>query len=158
MAGWPAPPQQGATLTGNTWTVDYVLSDSEPSGCYTAEAVAVDALAAIYPDEAANHTGTARQSFGIHTAGPAAQIDRSFLTASQTLDRNAGRRNQRQLPARGAVLVDGGGRQPGRAHAHVLRARGARMGSTPRSGRGAHWMRTRTTPGPARCTARRPAI
>jgi len=50
--------------------VDYVLSDSEPNGCYTAEAVAVDVLAAHYPDEAANHTRTTTQSFGIHTAGP----------------------------------------------------------------------------------------
>ena len=30
--------RQAATLAGGAWTVDYVLSDSEPSGCYTAEA------------------------------------------------------------------------------------------------------------------------
>ena len=76
---------QTALVTGDTWTVDYVLSDSEPSGCYTAEAVAVDALAAIYPDEAANHTQAAEQSFGINTAGPAVQIDRSSLTVGRTL-------------------------------------------------------------------------
>ena len=105
---------QTATLTGSTWTVDYVLSDSEPSGCYTAEAVAVDELAATYPDEAAKHTGTATQDFGIGTVPPAVQIDRSFLTESQTLGGTlAGAVSGNFLPVALSWTTGAGGAQAG---------------------------------------------
>ena len=82
LAGAPA---QAATLSGNNWSVDYVLSESEASGCFTVLAEAVDGLVATYPGEAAHHTGSKRQTAGIGAAAPAVQIDRSFLTASQSL-------------------------------------------------------------------------
>ena len=105
---------QTAALTDGAWTVDYVLSDSEPSGCYTAEAVAVDKLAATYPDEAAKHTGTATKDFGIGTVPPAVQIDRSFLTESQTLGGTlAGAVSGNFLPVALSWTTGAGGAQAG---------------------------------------------
>ena len=106
--------RQPAAVTGNTWAVDYVLSEAELSGCYTAEATAVDALAAPYPDEAGSHTGSATKSFGINTPGPALQIDRGSLTASQSLTTTlVGAASGNSLPVKLSWATGAGGSQAG---------------------------------------------
>jgi hypothetical protein len=94
MAGCGAAAQTAAlNLTSGTWTVDYVLSDSEPNGCYTAEAVAVDALAANYPDEAANHTRPLHRAW--HQTWP--QYRSINVPGRGDPSRRPGRRSQRQF-------------------------------------------------------------
>ncbi|NOZ79185.1 MAG: LamG domain-containing protein, partial [Acidobacteria bacterium] len=67
---------QVATVTGDTWAVDYVLTNRDPSGQYTA---AIEAT-----DRVGNRRTFTSQPFYVDAAAPAARLTTSTLTATIT--------------------------------------------------------------------------
>ncbi len=73
---------QTATVTGDTWAIEYLLQDADPSGCYSGQVEAVDELAEradLPASQRERHKGGTGLVFDIDGDAPAAAIDWSNL-------------------------------------------------------------------------------
>ena len=70
--------RQTATLSGNTWSLDYAFRMAEPDGCYTVEAEAVDRVAGLPGLDAEQvvwHTAVVSSGIALQAAAPAVLLD-----------------------------------------------------------------------------------
>ncbi|MCU0501974.1 MAG: hypothetical protein MUC51_09445, partial [Anaerolineae bacterium] len=77
---------QVAKLSGNTWSLDYLIPDARPSGQYLVTVEAVDQVArlpGLATGQVARHTGTAQKQIVVDAGGPAVQLDRSNIANGQ---------------------------------------------------------------------------
>ena len=71
-----------ATVSGNSWSVDYVLTEAQPDGHYTVTVKATDNVATLpglSDDQVAHHTATLERGIHIDTTAPAVHLDQAVV-------------------------------------------------------------------------------
>jgi len=93
-AGWG---RQMATVSGSTWSLDYVMREANPSGSYTVRVEAQDVVARLTglpPDQVSRHTAVLERGIVVDGAAPSVGFDATsvpagFITGGTTLGGDA---------------------------------------------------------------------